>query len=161
MSRLFNLILLLFQAGFTFILLVFIYMFFAILDYGGGIEGFIGLTFFQTFLALIFVFVTVIFCLVLGLPIRLNSKIKEWWIRNYFISIAGFCIGLLFLLLSLMPYFAETIAVFDESGNQTSKTVLRNSLVGIGWFLVGFFVLHLFPPKQFISRIKSMLQVSG
>jgi hypothetical protein len=130
-------------------------MVFALMDYQSGIDSFIGMTFFQPILAAIFAIITIIACGILGLPIRLNKKIKKWWTTHFYISIMGTVCGLTLLGISLMPYSTETIKTQIE-GAEIMKEIPNSILVLTGWFLTAFSTLHLYPPNNLKRKIENI-----
>lgn len=145
------------QIALTFIATFCIYMVFALLDSDFGFDGLFGLVFFQPIIAIILSGLTIIVCLILGLPIRLNSKVNYWWTTNFYISIIGTIIGLTFLFLSLLPTFRDT-ATCDLDGQTTLKQITNTVLSISGWFLTAFSLLHFYPPRQLTEKIKTIFK---
>ncbi len=147
MSILINLLILFIQCAVTFILTLFIYMTFVFLDYEGGFDNFIGTTIFQPILGGLISILTIMICLIIGLPIRLGKTINSWWSRNYLISIIGTIVGLTLLIMSFLPSFKETVKTIIENEEITKETP-NLILVSIGWFLTAFSTLHIFPTER-------------
>jgi hypothetical protein len=133
------------QAGISFLLLTSAYMIFAIQDSEFGFDGLFALLL-QLGFAIILSALTLLGCAIIGLPIRLNKKIRAWWIKHFYISLIGVFIGIAFLALSFLPQFMETVQA-EINGSPGMKKVPNFTLAGIGWFLTGFMALHIFPPK--------------
>ena len=150
-----NLLFLIIQITLTFIVTVSVYMIFAVIDNDFGLDGIFGLLFIQPVLALIISILTIIFCLILGLPIRLNNKIRNWWTHHCYIPIIIFFCGILLLCLALIPTFRETtILIIDEM--EKLKQIPNLTLSSIGWLLTTFSILHLYPPKHILLKIKAI-----
>jgi hypothetical protein len=92
---------------------------------------------------------TIAICLIVGLPIRLSSKIYNWWLANLYIAFIGLTLGFIIILIS--PNFTNNIQIV-ENGVQTYKDFPNETILGIGWFLTAFFLLH-FYPIRFIENI--------
>lgn len=150
MKKVITLIILAFQITFTFILTFFTYMVFALLDSDFGIDGLFGLFIIQPVIGIIISLLTIIFCLVIGLPIRVNNRLNNWWKTNYYLSIIGVIIGLICIYAALLPIFGKEIAPSFEPGVGI-KHIPNVKLVVIGWFLMTFSSLHIYPPRQLIE----------
>jgi hypothetical protein len=120
-------------------------MTFVLLDYQGGIDSFIGTTLFQPVIGALISTVTIGICLLIGLPIRVSNKINTWWTKRIWLSIFGGVLGLSLLVFSALPSMTEAINTTIE--NEVIQRQLPNiALATTGWFLIGFSLLHLFPP---------------
>ena len=145
------------QIALTFITIFCIYMFFAFLDNDFGIDGLFGLFIVQPIMAIILSVLTIIICLIAGLPIRLNNKLNHWWTTNFYISIIGTICGLTLLFLALLPNFNETATTVID-GQKTLKQIPNITLSCIGWLLTAFSMLHIYPPRQLAEGIKKFFQ---
>lgn len=145
-----------YQAVIAFISLNCIYMLFAFYDLDGGVDGAISFVFFM-FIASILSSLTIFICLILGLPIRLNSKVYNWWNVNFYIPIILTIIGLFFLYLSTTNYFLET-AESTYQNQKVFKQIPNINLQITGWFLTAFSVLHFFPSSNLRYRIKGVFK---
>lgn len=132
-------------------------MVFALLDNDYGFDGLFGLFVFQPIFALILSGLTILICLVVGLPIRLNSKLNYWWTTNFYIAIIGTIFGVIFLFLTLLPTFRET-ATYDLNGQPTLKQIPNSILAISGWLLTAFSLLHIYPPRQLTEKAKTIFQ---
>ena len=121
-------------------------MLFAMFDYQGGFASFVGLTLFQPTLAIILSILTVIVCGLVGLPIRLNSRLNNWWRTHFYVSIIIGFLGLVACAISLMPGFVEEVT-YRMDGMDMTQTVPNQTLSISGWFLVAIGTLHTYPPK--------------
>ncbi|MFZ4797443.1 MAG: hypothetical protein ACOYMA_08100 [Bacteroidia bacterium] len=144
------------QAVITFISLVCIYILFAINEFDAGVDGTISFIFFMI-IASVFSSLTIVICLILGLPIRLNSKIYNWWNANFYIPIILTILGLAFLYLSTTNYFLET-AETTYQNQKEFKQIPNMNLQITGWFLTAFSVLHLFPSNNLKIKIRSIFK---
>lgn len=131
----------------TFVLLIGIYMILALLDYQGGIEGFIGTTIIQPIFGGVISILTIFICFIPGIPIRFVKLINTWWIRNYYVSILGSIIGILLIVASFLPSQTEMVKTTIEN-NEVIKELPNLTLIVLGWFSVGFFTLHIYPPER-------------
>jgi hypothetical protein len=147
MKILINLLILFIQCSVTFVLTLFIYMVYVLLDYQGGFDGFIGTTIFQPILGALISILTIVICLIIGLPIRLGRTINAWWSRNYIISILGAIAGLTLLVVSFLPPFQKTVKTIIEN-QETTREIPNLILVSMGWFLTAFSTLHIFPTEM-------------
>lgn len=135
----------LFQLFVTFATLFVIYIIYALLDVDEAdmING-IGFMIFQPLFGFILTSITIVICFVLGLPIRLKSKVRQWWLARPLLPIIGAVVGLLLLLLAFNPNLTEIKQVV-LNGETVDKEV-PNTVVSItGWFLTAFSLLHFYP----------------
>ena len=95
---------------------------------------------------------TILLCLILGLPIRLIQKVYNWWSVRPIVPFFGLLLGLFILTLTLSDNFVDTYIV-TENEQETVKETPNNYLLGSGWFLTAFFMLH-FYPKNLINYLK-------
>ena len=154
MSKIVNILILGVQIVATFVATIFIYMIFALLDNDFGMDGLFGLFIFQPIFAIIVSSFTILICLLIGLPIRLNSTINYWWTTNFYVSIIGIIVGLALLILATFENFRETISTnIDEQ--LILKQIPNLPLIYIGWLLTAFSILHTYPPKPLIKRIRT------
>jgi energy-converting hydrogenase Eha subunit A len=116
----------------TFLLQISIFLILSRKNFGGEAEDLFQMIVFQPILAIVFTLITIIACLIIGLPIRMNKKIKHWWAVHFYIALSGFILGLILIGLSTM---------------QTPVPGLYLSLPG--WFLTAFCALHFFPGRKF------------
>ena len=131
-------------------------MIFAFLDYEGGFDSFVGLTIFQPIFAAILSILTIFCCLLIGLPIRLITKLNSWWTRHFYIAILLTSFGLALLGLSLTPQFIETTTI-TRNGLETTKEIPNGGLVIIGWLLTAFSTLHIYPPNRMTRKAQEIL----
>jgi hypothetical protein len=89
MRKLLNLITVGFQVTVTFVTLMILYMIFVLLDYQGGIDSFIGTILFQPILGALFSILTIVICLLVGLPIRISKRINLWWTDRFRLPVAS------------------------------------------------------------------------
>ena len=156
LTKILHLLIIAFQIGVTFAILVLIYMIFALLDYEGGFDRILGLAVFQPIVAIILSSLTIIFCFLLGLPIRIVSAINVWWTKHFYLAIVLVLLGIVFLILSITPHFM-TQASITTGGEQVIKSIPHGPLVILGWFLTGFSILHCYPPYWLYVKVKNVL----
>ncbi len=139
------------QIGATFIVLMLTYMLFALIDYSSGINGFIGITFIQPIFAAIASFISIVFCFLLGLPIRLSNRINYWWTDHFYLPLTILFIGIVLLSLSVIPFFSKEIVDFtDES--EIKRMAPNLAMIISGWFLTTFSILHTYPSRKLIEK---------
>jgi hypothetical protein len=156
LNKIVNIILLLLQAGLAFVIIFCTYMIFAIFEYKGGVANFVGLALFQPLLGMLSSGLTVVACLLIGLPIRLNKKLNSWWREHYYISIILILIGFSFCVASLTPSFIEEIS-YRMDGMDFTNTVPNRFLSIMGVFALSIGTTHLFPPLGLQRLIGSLL----
>jgi hypothetical protein len=144
---------LLFQLFVTFATLFVIYIIYALLDVDDAdmING-IGFVVFQPLFGFILTSITILICFVLGLPIRLKSKVRKWWLTRPLLPIIGVVLGLLLLLLAFSPNLTATKQVV-LNGETVDKKLPNPSVSITGWFLTAFCLLH-FYPQSFLSLFR-------
>lgn len=149
----------LFQLVLTSIVLLGIYMIYALFDVieFDLISG-IGFIIFQPILGLIFTGLTILICLILGLPIRLIKVINQSWKSKQFIPVIGAVVGVLLLLLSFINTEIKEVIIENET---MLKKVPNITIALAGWFLIAFCLLHFYPQSLlkfifhfFISKTK-------
>ena len=146
MTRIIKIAIILFQVGLTIGTTFILYMLFAMFNYQGGFANFVGLTLFQPILAILLSILTVIICGLVGLPIRLNTRLNNWWRTHFYISILIGLTGLISCTISLTPGFIEEVP-FRMDRMVMIQTIPNRILSITGWFLVAIGTLHTFPPK--------------
>lgn len=139
------------QIGATFIVLMLTYMLFALINYSSGIDGFIGITFIQPIFAAIVSFISIVFCFLLGLPIRLSTRIKDWWINHFYLPLIIMIVGIVLLSLSVIPFFSKEIVDFTN-GSEIKRMVPNLAMIILGWFLTTFSILHTYPPRKMVEK---------
>jgi len=156
MSKAINILTIGLQIALAFIVSLCLYMAFAVLDSDWGIDGLFGLLFFHPMMGGFLSILTIIFCLLVGLPIRLVKSINRWWRTNYYIAILGAFFGITLLILAYFPMFQET-EFLCRGGDEYIKKVPNAVLSYCGWFLINFSILHTFPPITLTEKIKRLL----
>lgn len=112
----------------------------------GRFDNIIGLAVSQPIMVAIISGLTILACLVVGLPIRLVSTINNWWTNHFAISVYGILLGIIMRILSDNSLFREFVKVTVEGVDQTNE--IPNRVLSItGWFVTAFFALHVYPPK--------------
>lgn len=157
MKIVFNLIILIIQIFISFVMLFSIYMLFALLDNDFGFDELFGLVIIQPILAIIFSVITIFVCLLFGLPIRLNSKINDWYRKHFYISIIGLFLGIIMLILAFIPSFKEFVN-YEFDGKFILKEIPNLFCSISGWFLIAFSALHIYPPKMLTDRLQKVFR---
>lgn len=134
-----------FQVVITFIVLFVIYMIYALLglleiDMIAGI----GYLIFQPILGFVFTSLTILACLLLGLPIRLIKGVRQFWLSKPLLPLTGFFAGIVSMLLAYNSHFTELKEVTLDFGT-IQKEVPEIRLAIAGWFVTGFSLLHFYP----------------
>ena len=115
----------------------------------------VGFIIFQPIFGIFLSGLTILACIILGLPIRLIPNIYNWWSKRPYIIFAGIFIGLILVLLSLNSHFTETAKVTIDDEEQTKE--IPNSILALtGWALTAFSFLH-FYPMTIIKWIKKRI----
>ena len=96
--------------------------------------------YYPVFRALALISITIVICLLAGLPIRFNTKINTWWVRHPLVPFAGIIAGFILLFLCWLPDLKVVRTYYD-----TRTTTTNNYLALPGWFLLSFCLLHLYP----------------
>ncbi|WP_189702675.1 hypothetical protein [Subsaximicrobium wynnwilliamsii] len=152
MNKILNIFILFVQIGITLITMIAIYMIFAISDFRGGFDGIIGIAVFQPIMAIVFSLITVFACGLMGLPIRINKKLNEWWRTKFYVSIILTFIGLLFCIMSFLPNLVQQVE-YEIDGIMEIVTIPNIFFAISGWFLIAFGILHSFPPYKLQQKI--------
>ena len=155
MSRTITILTIGLQVALTFVATVCIYMVYALLDSDFGFDGLFGLVIIQPIIGVILALLTIFVCSLVGLPIRLNGKLNQWWTTNFYISFFGAIVGLTFLTLALLPNFQETVST-QIDGQETVKHIPKGFFAYTGWFLTAFSLVHLYPPRQLTNKIENL-----
>lgn len=155
MSRTLNALILILQLLLTFLCLWIIYMVFALFDYQGGIADFLGITLIQPLIGAIVSLLTILVCFAIGLPIRLKKKINEWWIKHYYLALAGMMAG--FALIFLSQVYSTSIK-FISQGTEVYRKMPDLYFLFTGWFLSAFSLLHLYPSFYLIEEFEKFVE---
>lgn len=157
MNKAFSILTIGLQVALTFVATVCVYMVYALLDSDFGFDGLFGLVLIQPIIGAILSLLTIFVCSLLGLPIRLNVNLHNWWTTHFYISLLGAVCGLTFLGFAILPSFQDTVAT-QIDGQESIKNIPNFYLAITGWFLTAFSLLHLYPPRQLIDKVKSLFQ---
>jgi hypothetical protein len=91
-----------------------------------------------------------------GLPIRLSSSINSWWSENFWLPTLGALLGLVLIIVSVVPPMRDTINATIDS--QVIKKEIPNTKAAvIGWILISFSLLHVFPPNKLRFQIEGLI----
>ncbi|KIC95949.1 hypothetical protein OI18_03455 [Flavihumibacter solisilvae] len=141
----FKLITRLAQFASTTCILLFIYMVYAFADMTEfDLITELSFIIIQPIIGLILTFLTTSCCYLIGLPLRLNQKVKTWWLERQFIPAFGLIAGIVLILLSFYSQFTHLEIVTLDSGT-VEKRVPNFTLAIIGWFTIAFALLHFYP----------------
>lgn len=159
MNKILSVIVLVIQLFSSFAILFCIYMIFALIDSDSGFENYFGLFIIQPIFAILISGITIFLCSLIGLPIRLNSKINNWLRNHFYVSLIGLLLGFVLIFLAFIPNLKENISYQTEDGEVLKE--IPNILCSIsGWFVVAFSFLHLYPPKQLTDKIQNLFKKS-
>ncbi len=96
----------LFQLILSFMVLIGIYLVYAVSDMIEiDLVATIGFLLFQPILGVVFTLLTILLCLILGLPIRMIRVVNQFWKTKPIIPITGTVTGFIFLFLSFLNSF--------------------------------------------------------
>jgi hypothetical protein len=127
-----------------------IYMLLAIVDNDEvDLISEVGLLVVQPIMGAIMIAITIALCLIVGLPIRLNARLREWWMGKPLIPIVGGVAGLICLLFAFRTNLMEQAEVVRD-GEPKLKLIPNGTLLITGWFAIAFSLLHFYP--QFIVQ---------
>ncbi len=136
---------LLFQMFVTGIVLAIVYFVYAIIDADyTGFDFLVGFILFQPIFGGLLILTTMLVCIIVGLPIRLNRSLREWWIRKPLIPIVGSMLGLILSVVAFYPSLSDIHHVMVE-GEWVKKETPNILFSCSGWLMISFFLLHLFP----------------
>lgn len=144
---------------FAFVLTFIIYMVLTIeQNFEGGFDNIIGLAVIQPIMGAIICGLTILACLIVGLPIRLVNAINNWWTNHFAISVCGILLGIILIILSALPSFRETVKVVVDGIDRTKE--IPNTNLGItGWFVTAFFALHIYPPAFIKALLDKLISI--
>lgn len=108
-------------------------------SFEGGLDGLVVFGFYLLF-GIILTILTIAFCIVLGLPIRLCKRFRDWWRKNWYISLIGMITG----LICYIVFLVVNPQVFSGDWESPEKLLLLGIL---GWIMLIFFCLHLYWPS--------------
>jgi hypothetical protein len=131
-------------------------MIFVLLDYQGGIDSFIGTILFQPILGALFSILTIVICLLVGLPIRISKRINLWWTDRFRLPVASAFCGFSLMIISLLPAMMKTVSTMVDN-EVVKKQVPNIGAAAAGWLLISFSLLHVFPPKRLILWIEQII----
>ena len=141
----------------SFAILFCIYMIFALMDSDFGFENYFGLSIIQPIFAILILGITIFLCSLIGLPIRINSKINNWLRNHFYVSLIGILLGFVLLLSAFIPNLKENINYQTEDGEVLKE--IPNLCCSIsGWFVVAFSLVHLYPPKQLTDKLQNLFK---
>ena len=101
--------------------------------------------------------VTMIICIIVGLPIRLIPKVYGFWMKYPFIAFIGLLTGFVLLWMASMPRGGQEEKVFIN-GEQPFEIMRNETLFDVSWFTIAFFLLH-FYPIAFLNFVFDKLRI--
>ena len=145
MSKLSSILTLLIQVFITSIVLFIVYIIYALndVDEADMVNG-IAFIVFQPLFGFILTSITIAACLLIGLPIRIVKRLKQWWYAKPLLPILGVFTGLCLLVLAFLPAWTEIQQVIIH-GEPTQKQVPNAGISLAGWFITAFSLLHFYP----------------
>jgi hypothetical protein len=129
--------------------LTFVVLFFAF-DYFDPINALdvetdtINMLLFGIYVPIVFSIITIMICVVIGLPLRLIPSVRNWWLSKPLLPLVILALGILLLFLSINPNFQIT-GIVDENGRMLVRHYSNVYISLTGWFLTAFILLHLYP----------------
>jgi len=143
------LFILLIQISITAVVLFIIYIIYALadIDEADMVNGLAFLVF-QPLLGCILTSLTIVACLLAGLPIRLVKRLKHWWYTKPLFPLLGLLVGLWLLVLAFYPAWKETQQVIIDNA-ATQKPAPNTFMSVTGWFMTAFSLLHFYPQSLF------------
>ena len=134
-------------------------MIFGLIDSDSGLENYFGLFIIQPIFAILISGITIFLCLIIGLPIRLNSKMNNWIRNHFYVSLIGLLLGFALLLFAFIPNLKENISYQTEDGEAIKE--IPNIFCSIsGWIVVTFSLVHSYPPKQLTDKLQNLFNKS-
>jgi len=107
----------------------------------------------QPIMGAIFAGVAVVLCLLLGLPIRLITSLRQLWRRFWWLPLFLGAVGFILMVTSWLPPFRQT--VHDYATGREIET-FQPAMVVSGYLLSVFAALHFwFPLPRFLRRAQS------
>lgn len=157
MRRILGLAVLGFQVGITAGALLLIYLVYAVLtNEDANVVSMVGFFLFQPLYAVLLTAITLLICLVIGLPLRLHASLNNWWRSKPFIPFLGVGMGLLLLALAFYPPFKEVTPAMDDVGIEYPQP--NTACAATGWFLTAFCLLHFYPQAILIYLRQKVLR---
>ena len=120
------------------------YTFFALIDSDWGFDGMIGLLI-SLMIGAVLTALSILVCLLIGLPIRLHRTIRTFWLKNTWISIVIFMIGIFLQVFSLLPSNRDLVVIDGELG-PIEHSIPDPTFAITGWFMMLFGILHTYLP---------------
>ncbi|MCJ8209456.1 hypothetical protein MUY27_07030 [Mucilaginibacter sp. RS28] len=134
---------------------------FCLVDYNGGIDGWVTLVVWQFVYGSVIIAVLILTGLILGLPIRLIVPVNRWWKLNQKFCYWGIFAGIILDTIALIKYASETpLFALDQSNyNHRPISTAFFSFTCAALFITAFFILNFYPGrfiKGMMSRFKNI-----
>jgi hypothetical protein len=148
----------LFQISATFIFLIVLFMLYSIL---GNVEADLAsmtvLLFINPLWGILFSFLTIVVCVLIGIPIRYKTNLHNWWLKHSYIPLVGFIVGVGLLIIAFHGNVTQDITTIigDE---RFKKQAPNTTLTIIGWFICAFSILHCYPFAIMNSIVKIFIK---
>jgi hypothetical protein len=145
MKKLISISTFLFQIFATFIFLIILFMLYSILDnVDADLVNMTVLLFINPLWGILFSFLTIVVCGLIGLPIRYKVNLHDWWLKHSYIPLIGFMLGVSLLIIAFHGDLTQdiTTTIGDESFKRQGP---NTTLTIIGWFICAFSILHCYP----------------
>lgn len=126
-------------------------MLLALSDYRGGIDGLIGLLFFQPLFGFFVSIIVTAICYCLFFPLRKITVLKVFFIKHYKSIVFLFCLGWCFVISSLLPFFGSYTTIQDY--DTVIEVLLPNPiLLFIGFLAINLALFNFYSPRRFLKK---------
>ncbi|RZJ75962.1 MAG: hypothetical protein EOO45_03930 [Flavobacterium sp.] len=131
------------------VFLFIVYMIYAVMDIV-EVEtvNLVGLFTYQIVAGLTVTLLTVFCCILVGLPIRLRSRVNSFWRKNSFIWVGMLCLGIMLMVIAWNDYFSSKVHV--EPSN-IEKEIPNYWLSVTGWLFSAFALVHSYTRDAYIQ----------
>ncbi len=141
----------------AFLLALFIYRMCSLAEYIINVDGRSEIHIFKSALSIRISTWTIIVCLIVGLPFRLNNQLYKWWTKHYYIPIIGLLLGISLLIFS-WSYFKGPVH-FTPYRQDIIKVLPNFLMLSVGWFLTLFMTLHIHPSGKVRRKLEFILSI--
>ena len=120
------------------------YTFFCSFKTSGLGPVFIGIRYDYPGLYLVFTVFTAFLCYIIGIPVRTNERIRNWWQRNRIFQLGLFTFGIALGVLAITSLCIVRVDGRIDGMEQTSWIANPVMLLS-GWMISSFCALHFLP----------------